>query len=113
MIVIPGMVDTHRHAWEGQLRRINPNSSTMEDYCNATHFSYGTAYRPFDIYVGNLITALGASILNNNDHRQFHNFELMRTGWAIQALVEVGIRDHAPGAQCQGNGTKRDGRDTG
>lgn len=35
MIAMPGMVDTHRHSWEGQLRRINPNAATLEDYCNA------------------------------------------------------------------------------
>ena len=31
MIAMPGMVDTHRHSWEGQLRRINPNAETLED----------------------------------------------------------------------------------
>ena len=59
MIAIPGMVDTHRHSWEGQLRRINPNAESLEHYCNATHFSFAKYYRPQDIYVGNLLTALG------------------------------------------------------
>ncbi|HFK5655183.1 TPA: amidohydrolase, partial [Enterobacter cloacae] len=40
MIAIPGMVDSHRHAWEGQLRRINPNATCLDDYSNATHFSF-------------------------------------------------------------------------
>ncbi|MEA2945965.1 MAG: hypothetical protein QOI40_1295, partial [Alphaproteobacteria bacterium] len=31
-IVIPGFVDAHRHSWEGQLRRINPNASTLAAY---------------------------------------------------------------------------------
>src|SRR6202030_2035504 len=30
-IVVPGLVDCHRHSWEGQLRRINPNSPTPAD----------------------------------------------------------------------------------
>jgi len=60
MIAMPGMVDSHRHAWEGQLRRINPNATCLDDYSNATHFSFAKYYRPEDIYVGNLLTALGA-----------------------------------------------------
>ena len=31
-IVFPGFVDCHRHAWEGQLRRIIPNATTLADY---------------------------------------------------------------------------------
>src|SRR5438876_2337268 len=30
-IVIPGFVDSHRHSWEGQLRRIIPNGA-IDDY---------------------------------------------------------------------------------
>src|SRR5262245_42348534 len=37
MILIPGFVDCHRHSWEGQLRRINPNAQTLAEYSNATH----------------------------------------------------------------------------
>lgn len=46
MIAMPGMVDSHRHSWEGQLRRINPNATCLEDYSNATHFSFAKYYRP-------------------------------------------------------------------
>ena len=59
MIAMPGMVDSHRHSWEGQLRRINPNATCLEDYSNATHFSFAKYYRPADMYIGNLLTALG------------------------------------------------------
>src|ERR1700744_3770906 len=58
-ILIPGFVDCHRHAWEGQLRRINPNAATLDAYSAATHLSFAKVYRPEDMYVGNLITALG------------------------------------------------------
>ncbi|HEX3973301.1 MAG TPA: hypothetical protein VHX19_18365, partial [Stellaceae bacterium] len=58
-ILIPGFVDCHRHAWEGQLRRINPNAATLAAYSAATHLSFAKAYRPDDMYAGNLITALG------------------------------------------------------
>ncbi|MEA2824248.1 MAG: 5-methylthioadenosine/S-adenosylhomocysteine deaminase, partial [Alphaproteobacteria bacterium] len=42
MILIPGFVDCHRHSWEGQLRRINPNAPTLAEYSNATHLSFAT-----------------------------------------------------------------------
>src|ERR1700730_937924 len=50
-IIVPGLVDCHRHSWEAQLRRINPNSPTLADYMNATHLSFATFYRPQDHYV--------------------------------------------------------------
>jgi cytosine/adenosine deaminase-related metal-dependent hydrolase len=109
MIIIPGMVDTHRHAWEGQLRRINPNSSTLEDYCNATHFSFAKFYRPRDMYVGNMITALGCLdagittiVDNSHNARSAHHSDA-----AVEALLDAGIRAvHAPGAPLSGDWDK-------
>ncbi|NWA24116.1 amidohydrolase family protein [Pseudomonas gingeri] len=105
MIVIPGMVDTHRHAWEGQLRRINPDSSSLEDYCNATHFSFAKYYRPQDMYVGNMLTALGC--INAGITTLIDNSHNARSGAhsdaAIEALQDAGIRAvHAPGAPLSG-----------
>ncbi|MDB6052322.1 MAG: amidohydrolase [Pseudomonas sp.] len=105
MIVIPGLVDTHRHAWEGQLRRINPNSPTLEDYCNATHFSFAKYYRPQDMYVGNMLTALGC--INSGITTIIDNSHNARSGAhsdaAIEALQDAGIRAiHAPGAPLSG-----------
>ncbi|MCU1760786.1 amidohydrolase family protein [Pseudomonas sp. 14P_8.1_Bac3] len=105
MIVIPGLVDTHRHAWEGQLRRINPNSPTLEDYCNATHFSFAKYYRPQDMYVGNMLTALGC--INAGITTIIDNSHNARSGAhsdaAIDALQDAGIRAvHAPGAPLSG-----------
>jgi len=57
-IVIPGFVDAHRHSWEGQLRRIIPDGDIAK-YMSTTHNGFARHYRPHDIYVGNLITALG------------------------------------------------------
>ncbi len=57
-IIIPGFVDAHRHSWEGQLRRIIPDGAIAE-YMATTHNGFARYYRPHDIYVGNLITALG------------------------------------------------------
>ena len=106
MIAIPGMVDTHRHAWEGQLRRINPNAATLEDYCNATHFSFAKYYRPRDIYVGNLLTALGCidagitTVIDNS-----HNSRTAaHSDAAVEALLDAGIRAlHAAGPPVAGD----------
>ncbi|WP_199639017.1 amidohydrolase family protein [Serratia sp. PAMC26656] len=109
MIAIPGMVDTHRHSWEGQLRRLNPNAATLEDYCNATHYSFAKYYRPADMYIGNLLTALGCidagitTVIDNS-----HN---SRTGAhsdaAVEALIDAGIRSvHASGAPVSGEWDK-------
>jgi cytosine/adenosine deaminase-related metal-dependent hydrolase len=105
MIAIPGMVDTHRHAWEGQLRRINSNAASLEDYCNATHFSFAKYYRPRDIYAGNLITALGCidagitTVIDNS-----HNSRTAaHSDAAVEALLDTGIRAvHAAGAPVAG-----------
>ena len=35
-ILIPGFVDAHRHAWEGQIRGIIPNAASLADYAAAT-----------------------------------------------------------------------------
>jgi cytosine/adenosine deaminase-related metal-dependent hydrolase len=53
------MVDCHRHAWEGQIRGVIPNSATIGDSMGATHRGFAPFYHPDDMYVGNLITALG------------------------------------------------------
>ena len=105
MIAMPGMVDSHRHSWEGQLRRINPNATCLDDYSNATHFSFAKYYRPSDIYIGNLLTAMGAidagitTIIDNS-----HNSRTAEhSDAAVEALLDAGIRAlHASGAPVSG-----------
>lgn len=106
MIVMPGMVDSHRHSWEGQLRRINPNATCLDDYSNATHFSFAKYYRPVDIYVGNMLTALGAidagiTTLIDNSH---NSRTAAHSDAAVEALIDSGIRAiHASGAPVSGD----------
>lgn len=105
MIAMPGMVDSHRHSWEGQLRRINPNATCLEDYSNATHFSFAKYYRPADNYIGNLLTALGCidagitTVIDNS-----HNSRTAEhSDAAVEALFDSGIRAiHASGAPVAG-----------
>jgi cytosine/adenosine deaminase-related metal-dependent hydrolase len=106
MILIPGFVDCHRHSWEGQLRRINPNARTLAEYANATHLSFATHYRPQDHYAGNLLTALGCidsgiTCVIDNSH---NSRSAAHSDAAVEALIDSGIRAvHASGAPQAGN----------
>jgi 5-methylthioadenosine/S-adenosylhomocysteine deaminase len=99
-IVVPGFVDCHRHSWEAQLRRINPNSPTLADYMNATHLSFAKAYRPQDHYVGNYLTAMGCidsgvTCVIDNSH---NSRSAEHSDAAVEALMDGGIRAvHASG----------------
>jgi 5-methylthioadenosine/S-adenosylhomocysteine deaminase len=106
MIIIPGLIDCHRHSWEGQLRRINPNAPTLADYSNATHLSFATHYRPQDMYVGGMITALGCidagitCVIDNSHNAR----SAAHSDAAVEALVDSGIRAvHASGPPQAGN----------
>ena len=106
MILIPGFADPHRHSWEGQLRGLNPNAVTIADYNAYTHQGFGPFYRPHDMYVGNLATALGCidagiTCIIDNSHNSRTS---AHSDAAIQALFDSGIRGvHASGAPQFGN----------
>src|SRR5262245_61357642 len=108
-IVIPGFVDAHRHSWEGQLRRIIPNGG-IAAYMDTTHQGFARHYRPHDMYVGNLITALGCidagiTTIIDNSHNSRSS---AHSDAAIQALFDSGIRAvHASGAPQNGDWDKQ------
>jgi len=108
-IVIPGFIDAHRHSWEGQLRRIIPNGA-INAYMATTHQGFARYYRPHDMYVGNLITALGCvdagiTCIIDNSHNSRSS---AHSDAAIQALVDSGIRGvHASGAPQNGDWDKQ------
>src|ERR1700730_10858570 len=92
-IIVPGLVDCHRHSWEGQLRRINPNSPTLADYMNATHLSFAKFYRPKDHYVGNYLTAMGCidagvTCVIDNSH---NSRSAAHSDAAVEALFDSGL----------------------
>jgi 5-methylthioadenosine/S-adenosylhomocysteine deaminase len=104
-IIIPGFVDAHRHSWEGQLRRIIPDGAIGE-YMATTHNGFARYYRPHDIYVGNLVTALGCidagiTCVIDNSH---NSRSAAHSDGAVQALIDAGIRGvHASGAPQTGD----------
>lgn len=53
-IVMPGFVDTHRHAWRSLFRNLG---GSLESTSPAT---YGPHYQPEDVYAGTLVGLLGA-----------------------------------------------------
>jgi cytosine/adenosine deaminase-related metal-dependent hydrolase len=60
-IVMPGFVDTHRHAWESLLRNLGDsggNTPIPRDGVSAA--VYGHHYQPDDVYAATLIGLLGA-----------------------------------------------------
>jgi 5-methylthioadenosine/S-adenosylhomocysteine deaminase len=92
-IVIPGFVDSHRHTWQTAMRGIAADW-TLTQYIVGILATLGPAYRPEDIYAGNLLGALeclDAGIttlvdwshdLNSPDHADA----------ACQALTDARIR---------------------
>jgi cytosine/adenosine deaminase-related metal-dependent hydrolase len=59
MIVLPGMVDGHRHCWQNQLRRLICDAD-IDEYIAMTHGSTALHYRPADMFAGDLVSLLGA-----------------------------------------------------
>ena len=58
-IVMPGFVDTHRHMWQGFLRNVLPDGS-LQDYRDLVQRKFGATMTPDDVYVADLLSALGA-----------------------------------------------------
>lgn len=104
-ILIPGFVDCHRHSWEGVLRRIIPNGDIAK-YTSTTHRGFAQYYRPRDMYISNLLTALGCmdagiTCVIDNSH---NSRSAAHSDAAIQALMDSGIRAvHASGPPQFGN----------
>lgn len=59
MIVLPGLVDGHRHCWQNQFRRLICDAD-IDEYIAMTHGSTALHYRPADMFAGDLISLLGA-----------------------------------------------------
>ncbi|MFC8348114.1 amidohydrolase family protein [Streptomyces sp. NPDC057280] len=93
-ILTPGFVDTHRHAWEAQLRRIMPDVDDLGGYVMSTLAGYATVYRPQDMYIGTKLAALTAIDSGITTMLDFsHNSRTREhSDAAIEALRDTGIR---------------------
>jgi cytosine/adenosine deaminase-related metal-dependent hydrolase len=58
-LVLPGMVDTHRHMWQTALRGLGADW-TLTQYFVFYYLSWGKIFRPQDIAAGNLLSAIEA-----------------------------------------------------
>jgi cytosine/adenosine deaminase-related metal-dependent hydrolase len=56
-IVMPGMIDTHRHMWQTAMRGYGADW-TLTQYFVWYYLSYGKVFRPEDIHAGNLVSAI-------------------------------------------------------
>jgi 5-methylthioadenosine/S-adenosylhomocysteine deaminase len=58
-IVMPGMVDTHRHLWQTAMRGYGADW-TLTQYFVWYYLEHGRHFRPQDIYAGNLLSVIEA-----------------------------------------------------
>jgi 5-methylthioadenosine/S-adenosylhomocysteine deaminase len=56
-IVMPGMIDTHRHMWQTAMRAYGADW-TLTQYFVWYYLEYGKTFRPEDIHAGNLLSAI-------------------------------------------------------
>ena len=92
-VVLPGFIDTHRHTWQGAIRQtgIGWDFPTYRRYIQNT---WGPAFTPQDVYIGNLIGAYGAldaGITTLRDESHIQNSP-EHTNQAVAALQDSGIR---------------------
>ncbi|MBT3149412.1 amidohydrolase family protein [Streptomyces sp. CHD11] len=58
-IVMPGMIDTHRHMWQTAMRGYGADW-TLTQYFVWYYLEHGKHFRPEDVYTGNLLSAIEA-----------------------------------------------------
>jgi 5-methylthioadenosine/S-adenosylhomocysteine deaminase len=112
-LVMPGLIDTHRHTWE-TLTRSWISEGDLAVYMKIINGTVGPRYRPEDVYIGNLLGALGAldsGITTMLDWSHIMNSPAHADA-AIHGLADSGMRavfaygysavpgwDKAPGAE--------------
>lgn len=92
-LVLPGLVDTHRHVWETQLRTVATDWSLF-DYFAQMRLMYASFYEPEDVYLGNRVgalEALSAGITTMVDHCHVLHTPA-HADEAVRGLQESGIR---------------------
>ncbi|EXG82083.1 amidohydrolase family protein [Cryptosporangium arvum] len=98
-IVLPGLVDTHRHTWQSLIRGIC-GDWTLGDYYFGIRLAISPAYTPDDVRLGQLlgaVDALNAGVTTLLDFSHCNNTP-DHSDAAVQGLQEAGIR----AAHCHG-----------
>jgi len=92
-IVMPGLIDTHRHTWQAPLRGIAADW-TLGQYMTGLHLGLSGLFRAEDTYAGNLLGALEAldsGITTLLDWS--HNVNSPEhSDAAVAGLIDAGIR---------------------
>ena len=93
-LLAPGFVDTHRHAWEAQLRQLMPDVDDLGEYVTSTLVGLAPAYQPEDVYLGTRLAALTAIDSGITCMLDFaHNARsAAHSDAGVQALLDSGIR---------------------
>ena len=92
-IIIPGLIDSHVHAWEGQLRGVAP-AADFGGYMGLTHGGLAMGYRPEDMAIAEKLSAAQAinagttTIVDNSHNSRTRD----HSNAAIEALLGTGIR---------------------
>jgi cytosine/adenosine deaminase-related metal-dependent hydrolase len=92
-LVLPGLIDTHRHTWQSLMRGIC-GDWTLGDYFFGMRQAISAAYRPEDVHLGNLyggLDAINAGVTTLLDFSHCNNTPDHSDG-AVQGLQESGIR---------------------
>lgn len=93
MIVMPGLVDTHRHMWESLVKTAGTNWSLPVYLQNLYYGAMGSKLRPQDSYIANLLgslEALNAGVTTVLDWSMPYSPD--HTDGLIRGLQDAGIR---------------------
>ncbi|WP_366295527.1 amidohydrolase family protein [Paenibacillus sp. AN1007] len=93
MIIMPGLVDTHRHMWESLVKTAGTNWSLPVYLQNLYYGAMGSKLRPQDSYIANLLgslEALNAGVTTVLDWSMPYSPD--HTDELIRGLQDAGIR---------------------
>jgi cytosine/adenosine deaminase-related metal-dependent hydrolase len=92
-IVAPGLIDTHRHTWQSQMRALC-SDWTQGDYFYGVRLAVSPAYTAEDVYIGNrlgALEALNAGVTTILDFSHCNNSP-EHSDAAVAGLQQAGIR---------------------
>ncbi|MGZ5384162.1 MAG: amidohydrolase family protein, partial [Acidimicrobiia bacterium] len=91
-VVMPGFVDTHRHAWESLFRNFGEGGPSGE--ASVLPAAYGSHYTPEDVYASTLIGLLGAAEAGITSVVDWSDIQLdpSYADAALEAHADAGLR---------------------